>query len=87
MALSDESPFLLNCVDGWVSARHLHWEHIAPGCTIGKRQAGGGTVMLWAMFCRETFSPAIHVDVTLTRNTYLIIVANLVHPFMEMDIP
>ena len=28
--------------------------------------------------------PAIHVDVTLTRTTYLSIVADHVHPFMEM---
>lgn len=35
------------------------------GCTMGSRQAGGGCVMLWAMFCRETLGPAIYVDVRL----------------------
>ncbi|KAK3519432.1 hypothetical protein QTP70_027864, partial [Hemibagrus guttatus] len=46
-----------------------------------------GNVMLWAMFCWETLGPAIHVDVTLTRNTYLSIAADHVHPFMEMVFP
>ncbi|KAK3541531.1 hypothetical protein QTP86_029169 [Hemibagrus guttatus] len=44
---------------------------MAPGCTMGRRRAGGGGVMLWAMFCWESLGPAIHVDVTLTRSTYL----------------
>ena len=42
--------------------------------------------MLWAMFCWETLGPAIHVDVNLTRVTYLNIVADQVHPFMAMVI-
>ena len=79
---SDESRFLLHHVDGRV--RRLPGEHIVPGCTMGRRQAGGGSVMLWAMFCWETLGPAIHVDVTLTRTTHLSIVADHVHPFMEM---
>ena len=43
--------------------------------------------MLWAMFCWETLGPAIHVDVSLTRVTYLNIVADQVHPFMAMVFP
>ncbi len=43
--------------------------------------------MLWAMFCWETLGPGIHVDVTLTRTTYLNIVADQVHPFMTMVFP
>ena len=75
-AWSDESRFLLHHVDGRVCVRHLPGEHMAPGCTMGRRQASGGSVMLWAMFCWETLGPAIHVDVTLTRTTYLSIVAD-----------
>ncbi|KAK3544698.1 hypothetical protein QTP86_026097, partial [Hemibagrus guttatus] len=60
---------------------------MAPGCTMGRRQAGGGSVMLWAMFCWETLGPAIYVDVTLTRTTYLSIVADHVHSFMETAFP
>ncbi|KAK3511175.1 hypothetical protein QTP70_032220, partial [Hemibagrus guttatus] len=58
---------------------------MAPGCTMGRRQASRGSVMLWAVFCWETLGPAIiHVDVTLTCTTYLSIAADHVHPFMEM---
>ena len=39
------------------------------------------------MFCWETLGPGIHVDVTLTRTTYLNIVADQVHPFMAMVFP
>ena len=60
---------------------------MAPGCTVGRRQAGGGSVMLWEMFCWETLGPAIHVDINLTRVTYQNIVADQVQPFMENGIP
>ncbi|KAK3511397.1 hypothetical protein QTP70_007233 [Hemibagrus guttatus] len=39
------------------------------------------------MFCRETLGPAVHVDVTLTRTTYLSTVTVYVHPFMETVFP
>ncbi|KAK3530022.1 hypothetical protein QTP86_009926 [Hemibagrus guttatus] len=39
------------------------------------------------MFCWETLGPAVHVDVTVTRSTYLSIVADRVHPFMETLFP
>ena len=39
------------------------------------------------MFCWETLSPDIHVDVTLTRNTYLNIVSDQVYPFMAKVFP
>ena len=58
-------------MDGRV--RRLPGEVMAPGCTVGRRQAGGGSVM----FCWETLGPAIHVVVNLTRVTYLNIVADL----------
>ncbi|KAK3554377.1 hypothetical protein QTP70_023086, partial [Hemibagrus guttatus] len=48
---------------------HIPGENMAPGCTMGRKQAGEGSVMLWTMFCWETLGPAIHVDVTLTRTT------------------
>ena len=40
--------------------------------------------MLRAMFRWETLGPAIHVDVALTRATYLSIDADRVHAFVEM---
>ena len=43
--------------------------------------------MLSSMFCWETLGTPIHVDVTLTRTSYLSIVADHVHPFMETVFP
>ncbi|MCI4375370.1 hypothetical protein PGIGA_G00108680 [Pangasianodon gigas] len=54
---------------------------------MGRRQARGGSVMLWAMFCWETLCPGIYVDVTLTRTTYLNIVADQIHPFIATVSP
>lgn len=53
---------------------------------MGRSQAGGGSVMIWAMFCWETFAPAIYVDVTLTCNTNLKM-ADHVHALMETVLP
>lgn len=44
---------VLHHVDGRMLMRTL------PG------EVGGGSVMLWAIFCFETLGPAIHVNVTL----------------------
>ena len=78
VAWSDESRFLLDHEDGRVHVCHLPGEVMAPGCTVGRRQTGGGSVMLWAMFCSETLGLAIHVDVKLTHVTYLNIIADQV---------
>uniref|UniRef100_A0A8C4NKQ7 Tc1-like transposase DDE domain-containing protein n=1 Tax=Eptatretus burgeri TaxID=7764 RepID=A0A8C4NKQ7_EPTBU len=86
-AWSDESRFLLDHVDGHVHERHLPGEVMAQGCTVERRQAGGGSVMLWAMFCWKTLGLPIHVDVNLTRVTNLTIVAEQVYPFMAMVFP
>ena len=44
-------------------------------------------MIIWAMFCWETLSPAINVNVTMTHTTYLSIVADHVHPLMETVFP
>ena len=54
---------------------------------MGRRQADGGSVMLWAMFYWEPLGPAIHVDVILTRTTYLGLGADHEHSFMDMVFP
>lgn len=64
---SDGSRFLLHHMDP-------RGEHMAPESTTGRRHAGRGNVMLWAMFCWEILGPAVHV--TLTRTTHLSIVAD-----------
>ena len=72
--------FLLYHVDGQVS---FTWGSDGAGCTMGRGQAVRGSVMLWAIFFWEFCVYGIHVDVTLTRTTYLNTVANQEHLFME----
>ena len=67
---SDESHFYLYHMDGRVRVHHLPGEDISPGSTVGRKQASGGNVMLWAMFCWEALGPGIHVEVNLTHATY-----------------
>ena len=45
------------------------------------------SMVLWAVFCWETLGPAIHVDITLKCTTFLGIVVDHVHPFMETVLP
>ena len=53
---SDKSHFHLHHVDGRMRVRHLLGEHMAPGCTMGRSQVRGGSVMLWSMFCWESLA-------------------------------
>lgn len=55
----------------------------SPSCTMGGKHAGGGSVILWAVFCWEALGPALHVDVRLTPPTNFNTVAEEVHPFLE----
>lgn len=61
-----ESYFPLHHVDGWLHVCHIPDDEIAPGSTVERSQAGGGSVVLWTMFCRETLSSGPHVGVALT---------------------
>ena len=87
VAWSGESRFCLLNVDGRVCVRRLSVEDVAAGCDAERRQDGGDSVTLWAMFCWETLGPGVHVDVTLTRASYLNVVADHVHPFMATLFP
>jgi len=40
------------------------WGSDGSRCPVGQWRAGGGSVMLWAMFCWETLGPAIHMLLT-----------------------
>ena len=85
VAWSDESCSLFHCVDGRVRVRRLPGEHMAPRCTIVGRQANGGSVMLWAIFFN--LGSCHPCGCYFNRTTYLNIVANPVHPFMETVFP
>lgn len=82
VAWSDEWRFRQ---DGWPGACVLL--EMARGCSVGRRNISESSVMLWAMFCWETLDPGIHVDVTLTRTTWLKIVADHIRLFMALVFP
>lgn len=50
--------FSLGQADGRLYVIRLPGEEMAVGCTMGRKQACGGSVMLWAMFFWETLGPA-----------------------------
>lgn len=52
-----------------------------------KDKPGWSSVLLWTMFCGEILGPGIHMDVTLTRPSYLTIVADHVYDFLVMVSP
>lgn len=63
VARSNGSHFLLPHLGGQVCVHHLHLSLV---CTMRRRQASRGIVMLWAMISWGTSGPVIHVEVTLT---------------------
>lgn len=63
-------------------------KHMAPGCTMARKQAGRGSVILRAMFCYVLLrNPTICKDATLRRPTSQSTVVHPVHPFMETISP
>lgn len=65
---------------------YLPGDDMAQGCTMGKIQAGRGSVRLWAMFCWEIMGLSIYVDVTLMCDICLNI-ADQVNPSMAIVFP
>lgn len=64
------------------AAHGIPEQQMPPGCSMGRRQTDRESVILWTMFSWEILRPGILVDVALTCNTYLIIVACQEHPFI-----
>lgn len=62
--------------------KKLPAQEMAPGCCMGRQQAGTDSVMLWTMFSWETLGHNLHVDVNFTHTTYLNIVKDQVHPIL-----
>lgn len=71
----------------WMAECVSYMEEMSPPvCTMGRKQAGGGTLMLWAMFYLENMGHAIHGNVNLTPTTYLYFVSVQVHLLMSSGI-
>lgn len=52
-------------LDDWVRASpKLHMVHMAPGCTEDRRQAGGGSVIIWIIFAVKlgSLSSRVHAS-------------------------
>lgn len=58
---SDESFFRTYHANGGKCVCNLHKKDMAPGCIMGGRQASGGSVIFWAMFCRENLGSDIQI--------------------------
>lgn len=55
------TPFSFYCF--WVAS--LSSEELAPGCTMVRRQADRGSVMIWAILCWKILCPVMSVDAAL----------------------
>ncbi|MEQ2315749.1 hypothetical protein AMECASPLE_025643 [Ameca splendens] len=64
--------------NGLLSYYPLPWVHMATRCTVirSKKKAGGGQMMVWAMFCWEALSLIINVDLSTIAWYSLIAVAS-----------
>uniref|UniRef100_A0A9J7X0G0 Tc1-like transposase DDE domain-containing protein n=1 Tax=Cyprinus carpio carpio TaxID=630221 RepID=A0A9J7X0G0_CYPCA len=58
-----------------------------PSCLVTTVQAGGGGVMVWAMFSWHTLGPLVPIGHHLNATAYLSIVSDHVHPFMTTMYP
>lgn len=77
----EELWFLLQHADGMVRIWHKQHESMDQSYLVSMVQADGG-VMVWEMFSWHTLGLLIPIDHQLNVTTYLIIVADHVHPFM-----
>lgn len=62
----------------WIAAhvRRLPGEHLTLGCTMGRAQVGRGSVLL------GNLGSCLPRYVTLTRSTFLSVVADRIYPLM-----
>ncbi len=82
VAWSDESWFLLRHSDSRVRIWHKEHESMDPSCLVSTVQAGGGGLMVWAIFSWHTLGPLVPIEHCLNTTAYLSIVTDHVHPFM-----
>lgn len=72
--------FIFNKLLDYIEIKNicLPGKDMAPGYTMRRRQADGGSVMPWAMFSWEPCAHGIDVDVSWAPTTYLNIVSDVV---------
>ena len=87
VAWSDESRFQLVRADGRVRVWRIPHEAMDPNCQQGTVQAGGGSVMVWAVFSWHGLGPLVRLDRTLTGNAYVQLLGDHLQPFMDFMYP
>lgn len=70
----------ITCITGCLQLFSASWCHLFP---IRRREAGRGSVMLWAMFFWETLGPGVHVNLVWQIPMSLALLLTI-FPFMEI---
>ncbi|GBM32927.1 hypothetical protein AVEN_13295-1 [Araneus ventricosus] len=60
---------------------------VAPSCTAGHTQAGGGGIMIWGSLSWAAVGPVVVVEQTMKAVNYLNIIADQLHPYMAFVFP
>ena len=87
IALSDESRFQLIRADRRVRVWHKPHEAMDPSCQQGTVQAGGGSIMLWAVFTWNGLGPLVKLNQSLTGKDYVQLLGDHLQPFMDFMYP
>ncbi|KFM68178.1 Transposable element Tcb2 transposase, partial [Stegodyphus mimosarum] len=83
VASSDESRFQLVRADGRVRVWRRPHEAMDPSCQQGTVQAGGGSIMVWAVFTWHGLVPLVQLNRSLTGKEYLQLLEDHLQPFMD----
>lgn len=87
MAWSDESRFQLVRADGRVRVWCRPHKAMDPSCQQGSVQAGGGSIMMWAVFTWNGLGPLVQLHWSLTGNGYVQLFGDHLQPFMDFMFP
>lgn len=87
VAWSDESRFQLVRADGRVRVWRRPHEAMDPNCQQGTVQAGGGSIMVWAVFTWHGLGPLVQLNRSLTGNGYVQLLTDHLQPFMDFMYP
>ncbi|GFV66143.1 transposase domain containing protein [Trichonephila clavipes] len=71
-------------MDQW---EELPGEQLLPRCTVGHKNAGGGSIMLWRTFSWAFLGPVVVVEQTMNATEYLNNIADQLHPYMTYFSP
>ena len=80
IVFSDEKKFNLDGPDGFA----YYWHDLRKEKkTFMKRQSGGGSVMVWACFCRHGKSQIAFLEDNVNAEFYTMVLDNVLQPFLD----